>query len=140
MRRFPAPWTVEALEGGFKVIDANKQAIAYVYGHADKRDAEVAFDRCPASQLKMHWWRVALTCVALSGCYREEWKGFVYPSRDNLLNHREIGTYSSLEQCRSAALAVISNAHWTNADYECGLNCQMSDTGSGLNICEKTER
>src|SRR6516164_9642244 len=38
---FPAPWTVEAIDGGFKVIDANKQAIAYVYGHADKRDAEV---------------------------------------------------------------------------------------------------
>ena len=33
MRRFPAPWTVEAIEAGFKVIDANKQGIAYVYGH-----------------------------------------------------------------------------------------------------------
>ena len=42
MRRFPAPWTVEALDGGFKVIDANKQAIAYVYGHADERDADIA--------------------------------------------------------------------------------------------------
>jgi hypothetical protein len=39
MRRFPAQWTVEAREGGFKVADANKQAIAYVYGHADKRGA-----------------------------------------------------------------------------------------------------
>ena len=42
MRRFPPPWTVEAIEAGFKVIDANKQSIAYVYGHADKRDAETA--------------------------------------------------------------------------------------------------
>ncbi len=42
MRRFPAPWTVEAIDAGFKVVDANKQAIAYVYGHADKRDAETA--------------------------------------------------------------------------------------------------
>jgi hypothetical protein len=43
MRSFPAPWTVEAIEGGFKVVDANKQAIAYVYGHADtKRDAGIA--------------------------------------------------------------------------------------------------
>ena len=24
------------------MIDANKQAIAYVYGHPDKRDAEIA--------------------------------------------------------------------------------------------------
>jgi hypothetical protein len=38
MRRFPAPWTVE----GFKVLDANGQSLAYVYGHADPRDAGVA--------------------------------------------------------------------------------------------------
>jgi hypothetical protein len=37
MRRFPPPWTIEALDGGYKVVDANKQAIPYVYGHADQR-------------------------------------------------------------------------------------------------------
>jgi hypothetical protein len=42
MRRFPAQWTVEALDGGYKVVDANKQTLAYVYGHADPRDAQVA--------------------------------------------------------------------------------------------------
>ena len=26
-RRFPAPWTVETLDGGFKVVDANGQAL-----------------------------------------------------------------------------------------------------------------
>ena len=31
MRRFPAPWTVEKIPGGFKVIDANGQSLAYVY-------------------------------------------------------------------------------------------------------------
>ena len=41
-RRFPPPWTVEAIDGGFKIVDANKQAIAYVYGHADPRDAGIA--------------------------------------------------------------------------------------------------
>ena len=41
-RRFPPPWTVEAIDAGFKIVDANKQAIAYVYGHTDKRDAETA--------------------------------------------------------------------------------------------------
>ena len=48
---FPASSTNEtnspALVGretrrGFKVVDANKQAIAYVYGHADPRDAATA--------------------------------------------------------------------------------------------------
>jgi hypothetical protein len=42
MRRFPPPWTVEALDCGFKVLDANGQALAYVYGHADPRDAGIA--------------------------------------------------------------------------------------------------
>ena len=37
MRRCPAP-----LKPGFKVIDANGQALAYVYGYADSRDAGVA--------------------------------------------------------------------------------------------------
>jgi hypothetical protein len=39
---FPAPWTVEPIEGGFKVIDSNGQTLAYVYGHADSRDAGIA--------------------------------------------------------------------------------------------------
>ena len=30
------------LNAGFKVVDANKQAIAYVYGYANPRDAGVA--------------------------------------------------------------------------------------------------
>jgi hypothetical protein len=27
---------------GFKIVDANGQALAYVYGHADPRDAQIA--------------------------------------------------------------------------------------------------
>jgi hypothetical protein len=42
MRRFPAPWTVEALDGGFKIVDANGQVLAYVYGLDDSRDARIA--------------------------------------------------------------------------------------------------
>ena len=42
MRRFPPPWTVEFLDSGFKIVDANKQTLAYVYGHADSRDAGIA--------------------------------------------------------------------------------------------------
>ena len=41
-RRFPPPWTVEALDGGFKIVDSNGQSLAYVYGHADERDAAIA--------------------------------------------------------------------------------------------------
>jgi hypothetical protein len=42
MRCFPAPWTVESIDGGFKVIDANKQSIAYVYGRETRADADIA--------------------------------------------------------------------------------------------------
>ena len=42
MRRFPPPWTVEALDGGFKVVDSHGQSLAYVYGHADQCDAAIA--------------------------------------------------------------------------------------------------
>jgi hypothetical protein len=42
MRRFPAPWTVEKIPGGFKVYDANGQAIAYVYSRDNPNDAEIA--------------------------------------------------------------------------------------------------
>jgi len=42
MRRFPAPWRVESIEGGFKVIDANGQALAYVYSRDNPNAAEIA--------------------------------------------------------------------------------------------------
>ena len=44
-RRFPAPWTVEKIPGGLKVVDANAQSLAYVYsrenscGRAHSRSA-----------------------------------------------------------------------------------------------------
>jgi len=34
-RRFPAPWRVEDLPGGFKVVDANGIALAYCYARDD---------------------------------------------------------------------------------------------------------
>jgi hypothetical protein len=42
MRRFPPPWTVEQIPGGYKVLDANGQALAYVYGRETKADADIA--------------------------------------------------------------------------------------------------
>jgi hypothetical protein len=42
MRRFPSPWKVEALDGGFKVLDANGQALAYVYSRENDSDADIA--------------------------------------------------------------------------------------------------
>ena len=36
-RRFPPPWIVEPIPGGFKVRDATGQALAYVYARDMKR-------------------------------------------------------------------------------------------------------
>jgi hypothetical protein len=41
-RRFPLPWTVETIPGGFKVVDAQGQSLAYVYSRATPADANIA--------------------------------------------------------------------------------------------------
>lgn len=84
--------------------------------------------------------RGILLPVALSllvGC-EQQWDGFVYPDRGNLTNHIGVGTFNSLEECRSAAVDRLErmNALYTG-DYECGLNCDRSEFPM---ICEKTER
>jgi hypothetical protein len=41
-RRFPPPWSVEQIPGGYKVLDANGQSLAYVYGRETRADADIA--------------------------------------------------------------------------------------------------
>ena len=41
-RHFPPPWTVEQIPGGYKVKDANGQALAYVYARETRADADIA--------------------------------------------------------------------------------------------------
>ena len=41
-RRFPPPWTVEKIPGGFKVIDAQGRCLAYVYSRKSAADAGTA--------------------------------------------------------------------------------------------------
>ena len=41
-RRFPAPWSVEQIPGGYKVLDASGQALAYVYARETKAQADIA--------------------------------------------------------------------------------------------------
>ena len=40
--RFPPPWTVVKLPGGFKVIDAQGQSLAYVYARESEAAAGIA--------------------------------------------------------------------------------------------------
>jgi hypothetical protein len=41
-RRFPPPWTVEQTAGGYKVLDATGQVLAYVYRRETQADADIA--------------------------------------------------------------------------------------------------
>ena len=41
-RRFPPPWTVDKIPGGFKVSDANGQSLAYGYSRENENDAHMA--------------------------------------------------------------------------------------------------
>jgi hypothetical protein len=41
-RHFPPPWTAEQIPGGYKVLDASGQSLAYVYGRETKADADTA--------------------------------------------------------------------------------------------------
>jgi hypothetical protein len=43
-RRFPPPWTVEKIPGGFKVVDAQGQSLAYVYLRNSAADAVLTED------------------------------------------------------------------------------------------------
>lgn len=41
-RRFPAPWRVDEIPGGYKVLDASGQALAYIYYRETKQQADIA--------------------------------------------------------------------------------------------------
>jgi hypothetical protein len=36
VRKFPTPWRVEAIAGGFVIVDANGFRLAYVYSREDE--------------------------------------------------------------------------------------------------------
>ena len=76
-----------------------------------------------------------ILAVPLSGCFKDEWSGYVYPDKHNLSEHEYIGKFKSLEICREEALDALNNlgSSTRKGDYECGLNCDGS-------VCDKTER
>lgn len=70
----------------------------------------------------------------------ERWEGFVYPNRNNLSIHQNIGEFESLESCRVASKNMLYQLNAQNSgDYECGLNCEFN-LDYGLNVCKETHR
>lgn len=83
---------------------------------------------------------VVIVALTVSGCFNEEWEGFVYPNKYNLSEHINIGSYKSLEECRVSSINALSKlSSVSTGDYECGLNCE-SRSGISIKICDKTER
>lgn len=87
---------------------------------------------------------IAFTIVSsliLSGCLKDEWEGFVYPNKNNLSEHINIGSYDSLEECRASAINVLNKISSSSlGDYECGLNCKSKSGMDGIKVCEETSR
>lgn len=67
----------------------------------------------------------------------EDWKGWVYPDANNLSNYKFIGYFSTLVDCRAAALNKLSSLHASETgDYECGYKCKT--TPNYGDVCKKT--
>ena len=79
-----------------------------------------------------------LACLMLASCFKDTWSGFYYPNKNDLTVDEFVGDYSTLDDCREAIVAIIGSKNNQNADYECGLNCDLSK-GKPY-ICERTER
>jgi hypothetical protein len=92
-----------------------------------------------------------LLLACLLGCRKEHtWSGYAYPNRNDLTQHLEVGAFTSLEDCRQAAHAVLRRHHESTCrgdacdedplargDYECGLDCKPRN---GINVCKETLR
>jgi hypothetical protein len=90
-------------------------------------------------KFRVELWVMTLA-IGVLACRAAEWKGFVYPDRNNLLVHREIGVFASLEACRLSARSYLRDiGSAERGDYECGKNCRRKD-GLTVEVCEATER
>ena len=76
---------------------------------------------------------ILVLSLSQSCSHDERWLGFVYPDKNNLLEHKVVGEFPTLNSC----LDAVNKAAGSRGSYECGLNCEDKD-GSGLYICERT--
>lgn len=84
-------------------------------------------------------WLLAMLAVStLTACESHPWTGFVYPDRANLLDHRELGAFRTLDDCRASANLYLRDIAATESGtYECGRNCRRRD-GLTVLVCDET--
>lgn len=80
---------------------------------------------------------VASILVLSAGC-SESWEGYAYPNKNDLGQHIALGQFSSLEECRAAAVDTLRRVSTERkGDYECARDCRDE---SGLRVCAETTR
>ncbi len=63
--------------------------------------------------------------LALAGCSKDEWHGYVFPDKGNLLVHREAGKFKTLQECDDASMEILKSLNaLDNGYFECGKNCK----------------
>lgn len=82
--------------------------------------------------------------LILGGC-GERWDAYVYPDKTRLSFSAHLGPFESLDACRSAARARLSEfsrqpVPGVVGDYECGKNCDDGKKLGGVAICDETVR
>jgi hypothetical protein len=74
------------------------------------------------------------------GCdnpFTKDYQLFVYPNRNDLTDHIEVGHFDSLESARNQADYYMNK--YPNGDYEIGINCKKDKYGD-LWVCKETIR
>jgi hypothetical protein len=80
-------------------------------------------------------------CDVISDKLNPRWEGFVYPNKNDLYVHINMGEYGSLEDCRDVCLAKLEELKALyKGDYECGKNCKNKAGFSVVKVCEETVR
>jgi len=70
--------------------------------------------------------------AAQAACSKSDrWLGITYADKNNLIEHRVIGEFGSLQEC----LTAVNNAVGTQGAYECAKNCDASNSPM---LCEET--
>ncbi len=68
----------------------------------------------------------------------DKWMATVYPDKNDLTIHRNLGEYNSLNACRDAIYTYMQDMNiLETGDYECGKNCRQK-SGMSFYICEET--
>jgi hypothetical protein len=74
---------------------------------------------------------VVAALLALGGCSEpaDRWAGYAYPDGNNLGDARYVGSFTTLDECRRAALAMLESLHSDRyrGDYECGNGRETAD-------------